>query len=1244
MARYFLLFLVFLFGSFTAIAQSSTGSLEGKITDQSNKQPLMFANVSLYKTGSATPETGTETDLDGNYSISNLDPGKYDIEVSYVGYTAQKITGVTIYSGEIIRKNVELLEGVTTEVIEIVYVEPMIRADNTTQGRKLSSEDIANLPSKSISGIASTTAGTTVSDDGTINVRGGRGNSTIIYIDGVRSSSSNIPQTDVEQLEVMTGGISAAYGDVTSGVISITTKGPSDKFTGNFELENSNFLDPYGYLLGYASFSGPIIKKYSEQHGGDKSILGYRFGVQYRQRGDRSPAAGGIYKLKDDVHADLMANPVIPSDDGSLGIPKEFFLTNDDVELSDVRPNNSDQRLDINGKIDWKVNDAIDMSFGGGGVYNQFNSADGARAGGDVRRPRTLSNYHNNPYNQQTSYRGFGRFRHRIASDTSSVIQNLSYVLQVSYERRQNKLMNENHTDNFFDYGYVGEYDWVDTFSHVGFTAIPQPSGDTVYSTQWQNQRTIVGFTPGDKNPGVAAYNEGFTNFPDGIVQGSPGERGDGVYAYNGRLLRDNVFAAYDIFDMVNEPYNRYRKQDFSQVQFNVTGRFEFVPGGRSENGKHSIEFGLLYEQRVDRSWDLSPRRLWTVGRQLLNRQHPGVSVFTGEFNVDANGVTVPVFDRLPIDNQQSEQTSQQSYFDEQVRNKFGYSRFDFIHMDELNPDDLSLDLFSAADLVDGLPNDLDYYGYDVYGNGINGTTSFSDFWTETDQDGNRLFPVAPDQPIYTAAYIQDKFSYKDIIFRVGLRVDRYDANTQVLRDRYSFFGVTTVADYRAQNPDAIIPDNIGDDYVVYGDASNILDVTELRAFRNEDDWYNGSGIFQNDVIQLNTQNIELILPSSVTQTDVTARDYDFESAFRDAAPQVSVMPRLAFSFPINENAGFFAHYDVLTQRAPSNTRTSALDYYRIQNIIQNSTVLNLNNPELKPEKTIDYEVGFQQALTKKTSLKISLYYKELRDLVQSQYYWFAQPGNYFGFGNQDFGTVKGLSLEYDLRRTGNVRMVANYTLQFANGTSSSADAQRSTIAVIGNLRSTSPLSFDERHRLTLSVDYRYGSGRNYNGPEVQGKQLLANTGLNVLLIGASGRPYTTAQGINGPYETFGFDGSFNGTRLPWNTRIDVRLDRDIKLRSAVTTGDNKKDELSVNVYFRVQNVLDTRNLRDVYKFSQSPYDTGYLTSQRGISDQEQFQSQTTQDAYIATYQWSLVNPGFFTFPRRMYVGAIFNF
>ena len=49
-----------------------------------------------------------------------------------------------------------------------------------------------------------------------------------------------------------------------------------------------------------------------------------------------------------------------------------------------------------------------------------------------------------------------------------------------------------------------------------------------------------------------------------------------------------------------------------------------------------------------------------------------------------------------------------------------------------------------------------------------------------------------------------------------------------------------------------------------------------------------------------------------------------------------------------------------------------------------------------------------------------------------------AYPATYLTMQNVDFGTVKGLTVKYDLRRTNNISLIANYTLQFADGTGSS--------------------------------------------------------------------------------------------------------------------------------------------------------------------------------------------------------------
>ena len=80
-------------------------------------------------------------------------------------------------------------------------------------------------------------------------------------------------------------------------------------------------------------------------------------------------------------------------------------------------------------------------------------------------------------------------------------------------------------------------------------------------------------------------------------------------------------------------------------------------------------------------------------------------------------------------------------------------------------------------------------------------------------------------------------------------------------------------------------------------------------------------------------------------------------------------MPRIAFSFPISDVADFFAHYDVLTQRPPGANRLDPTQYL---NITSNAGQF-INNPNLKPERTTDYELGFRQVLNDKKNSAITL-------------------------------------------------------------------------------------------------------------------------------------------------------------------------------------------------------------------------------------------------------------------------------
>lgn len=1190
-------------------------SLSGNVSDDTN-EPIILGNVALYKKGVLI--RGTETDFDGNYILGNLDPGTYDVEFTYTGYQSQKVEGVIIYANKTNALDATLSTGVTLDAVEVIaYEVPLVEQDNTTQGGTVTSEQIRQLPTRNINALAALTAGAASADEGdAITIRGSRSNATDYYIDGIRVSGSLIPESEIEQLQVITGGIGARYGDVTGGIISITTKGPSQRFSGSVDLETSKQLDPYDNNIVGLGLSGPILKNKEGQ-----SILGYRLSGRYTYRGDDDPPAIPVFRATDQKIAEIEANPITTINNNRVLTAES--LTDADVEALDARPFEAFERIDLTAKLEARLTKTIDIAFTGtyASSQNQFTP-------GGWR----LLNAHNNPFDNNRTYRGIFRFRQRLGAQNQSegqknaLIQNLTYSLQFGYERNLRDQKDPRHGDNLFDYGYVGNFgfEWLPAIGPTLFTGAPAIPGTPIRIGHIDNTQVFTGYTPvgaDHPNVGLAASNglADSGNFNDFVVNNGLFGYLNGPFATVWSNLHTNANAVFNInFKAQGEIYT-----------FNANSSFDLLPGG-SKKGRHSIEFGVMYEQRVNRSYSISPRRLWDLGRLQANRHILGVDTtsFVRDTLINFGGAVGEL--AVPLhDTRIATEGFDDNLFFRSVRELTGQSLNEFVNVDGIAPDQLSLDMFSAQELH-GTRNIIDYQGYDYLGNKLTEDITFDDFFTARDANGIRTYPVAPDRPIYASAYIQDKFSFRDIIFRVGVRVDRYDANRKVLKDPFSLYEIQGARDFFAETGGEQ-PAGVGDDFKVYLESPTS---NTVKAFRDGEQWYFANGTPANDGNVIFGNGV--ITPKLVDEdADIQSPDFDPNTSFEDYEPQINVMPRLAFSFPISDEANFFAHYDILVQRPQERTNATALDYLYF--LDPNRTPAN--NPNLRPEKTIDYEVGFQQKLSNSAAIKIAAYYRELRDMIASRTYLFVPVlGSYQTFDNQDFGTTKGFSFQFDRRRRNNIQIQASYTLQFADGTGSNALSQRN-ISQNGNLRTLFPLNFDERHRLNAVIDYRFGRGRRYTGPIWFGQEVFADAGLNIQATAVSGRPFT-AQAVPREFGGDGTVGAINGARLPWNFTINMRADKNFTL-----TKPEVSRPVFLNVYVRVQNLLDARNILGVYPASRSAENDGFLASSDGVARVRNLEAAGRNTAaFLDAYSWALANPNFFSLPRRIFAGALIEF
>ena len=980
-------------------------------------------------------------------------------------------------------------------------------------------------------------------------MRGSRSNATTYYVDGIKVvGNSNVPTSAIEQITVVTGGLPAKYGDATGGIISITTKGPSNKTFGGLEIESSSLFDDYNYnLLGF-SVSGPLYKKRDSNGEKSNSVLGYFLSGELKSVDDSDPSAIGVWKVKDDVLQDLKDNPFRPSENTNAGLLNSSeFLTASDFENIQAKLNYNEKLINLSGKIDIKPTKNLFLSIGGSAYYRTRNND---RYPIDI--PSYAFNWENNRQINEYTYRGFFKLTQKFgnqesnAEESASTIKNAFFTIQGDWSNYQYTIVDPNHQFDLFKYGYLGKFETYRTPTYSNGIAVDTTNG--IIYTGWMQtgyRDTLLDFTPAGINPSLENYTNAYYDLyaqelyqsqyvfgfgADGVIRTAADLQGKGLL--NGQQP-SNV---YSLFRNHGYMYNGAAKYNETQIGLKAAGSADIK--------SHEISFGIEYEEREESYWGMGPMGMWSLMRSLSNLHLLERDLSNPQPVFNANGIYQDTvnYDQLFLG-------EIQSTFDRNFRESQGLDLdgTDYIDIDSYDYSEFDISMFSQDELLNSGSSLVYYYGFDIYGNKNTGDATLKKFFA---QDSDRL--IAPYNPVYLAGYIQDKFAVKDLIFNVGLRVDRFDANQPVLKDKYLLYEAYTAGSTKGVTAagDNGVPSTIGDDFVVYVDDFSSISPNTV-GYRDGDVWYNAEGIEISDPKDLAEAAGGNIQPFLVNPSDALQGRVNPDNSFEDYSPELIFMPRLAFSFPISDEAQFFAHYDVLTQRPPSRNIIEPVDYL----FMADRVGALLNNPALQPEKTIDYELGFAKTLSLKSALKISAFYKEMRDMIQVINVLAAYPAQYLTMGNVDFGTVKGVSINYDLRRTNNIQLVANYTLQFADGTGSGTTSGYS-IANTGqpNLRSTNPLSFDQRHAISTTIDYRYGSGKDYNGPVLFGKNIFANTGANIMLTAGSGTPYSrqsniTQEATYGISEQTTLAGSLYGSRLPWQFRMNAKINKEFEIK-----------------------------------------------------------------------------------------------
>ncbi len=336
----------------------------------------------------------------------------------------------------------------------------------------------------------------------------------------------------------------------------------------------------------------------------------------------------------------------------------------------------------------------------------------------------------------------------------------------------------------------------------------------------------------------------------------------------------------------------------------------------------------------------------------------------------------------------------------------------------------------------------------------------------------------------------------------------------------------------------------------------------------------------------------------------------------KKSSAKVQWSPRLGFSHPISENSVLHFNYGYLFQ-APQ----ASLMYTNLEGNLESGYPL-FGNPDLDAEKTVYYELGFKHLLGDALRMELTTYYKDIKDMIGAREVVDEVGNSYTVYTNSDYGSTKGFDFALENINQGSMSWSLRYSYMMASGNASDPnDWYYQYYTVNANDRPPVPtreypLSFDQRHNLTAVADYRVKPGQKLS---FLGTDLPTAWGINLLGTYGSGLAYTRTSKT-------GVAGALNAERMPSTVRLDMRFNKDFYFAGY--------DGNFLSFFLEIENLLDRRNVLDVYTNTGEPDDDG----------DEILTTNTDYEERVRLHDLMQNDPQNYDRPRQLRVGLSYNF
>lgn len=249
------------------LSAQETGNIQGRVTDAATGAPIVGAQVNIVGT-----RLGNITNEEGFYFINNVPAGLQDIQAQYIGYQTVTVRQQRVLAGQRLTQNFQLTQSaVEIAALEVIgETRPLVPRDQVASKNIVTGQAVEELPVDNVTNILRLQPGVvqTGSKDG-ISIRGGRSGEEAVFVDGVLvrnfnrgGSNLEIGTNTLSEVDVLTGGFSAEFGEAQSGIVNYVTRSGGNRWNGSLSLQTDEIMPKewsHGFNRAELSFGGPIV-------------------------------------------------------------------------------------------------------------------------------------------------------------------------------------------------------------------------------------------------------------------------------------------------------------------------------------------------------------------------------------------------------------------------------------------------------------------------------------------------------------------------------------------------------------------------------------------------------------------------------------------------------------------------------------------------------------------------------------------------------------------------------------------------------------------------------------------------------------------------------------------------------------------------------------------------------------------------------------------------------------------------